>query len=290
MDNQGKKNLKLEKIEHLLTSPTPAGADLDAMERLHKLSTLYMTKGELEPILLEIVDAAISISDADFGNIQILDRTSSDLKIVAQRGFPDWWIQYWNQVSKGKGACGTALEKGERVIVEDVEKSPIFIGKPALETQLKAGVRAVQSTPLISRSGKPVGMFSTHFKEPHRPDDNELHLLDLLARQAADILDKTRIEGLVKASEKKYHDLFTSMNEGFVLAEIISDSSGKSYDFRYLEANPAFERLTGVKASDIIGRTSREVLPRHDPAGDRPCDRRRGGRGRLRPGCPPPPR
>jgi PAS domain S-box-containing protein len=55
------------------------------------------------------------------------------------------------------------------------------------------------------------------------------------------------------------------MNEGFVLAEIVLDSSGKPYDFRYLEANPVFEQLTGMKASDIIGRTSREVLPRHDP-------------------------
>jgi GAF domain-containing protein len=60
-------------------------------------------------------------------------------------------FDFWNSNSGAKGACGTALERGERVIVEDVEQSPVFAGTEALEIQIKAGVRAVQSTPLVSR-------------------------------------------------------------------------------------------------------------------------------------------
>ena len=103
----------------------------------------------------------------------VVDPVLSDLRIAAQRGFPDWWLDYWNTVSKGKGACGTALSRGERVIIEDIEQSPIFAGTPALEIQLRAGVRAVQSTPLMNREGKPLGMFSTYFKVPHRPDGRQ---------------------------------------------------------------------------------------------------------------------
>ena len=55
---------------------------------------------------------------------------------------------------KNNETCGAALRRGKRVIVEDIEQSSIFIGTPALEIQLKAGVRACQSTPLVSRSGK----------------------------------------------------------------------------------------------------------------------------------------
>jgi len=168
--------------------------DLYTMTKLQTVGALFVHEGKLEPILRDIVDAAIGISSADFGNIQILDRKSSELKIVAHRGFPDWWIEYWNGVSKGKGACGTALEKGERVIVEDVEQSPIFVGTPSLEIQLKAGVRAVQSTPLVSRSGEPLGMFSTHYRTPSRPDEHALRHLDLLARQAADIIERAQNE------------------------------------------------------------------------------------------------
>ena len=98
----------------------------------------------------------------------------SELRIAAQRGFPDWWLNYWNSVSKGKGTCGTALVRGERVIVEDIEQSAIFIGTPGLDIQRHSRCRAVQSTPLKSREGKPLGMFSTHFKAPHRPDDRQL--------------------------------------------------------------------------------------------------------------------
>ncbi|HEY5999400.1 MAG TPA: GAF domain-containing protein [bacterium] len=168
--------------------------DLDVMTRLQRIGTLFVVEGNLRPVLTEIVDAAIAIVGADFGTIQLLDPASGDLRIAAHRGFPQWWIDYWETVSKGQGSCGTALARGERVIVEDVEESPIFAGTPALEVQRRAGVRAVQSTPLISRSGRPLGMFSTHYRTLRRPDDRALRLLDLLARQASDIIDRARAE------------------------------------------------------------------------------------------------
>jgi GAF domain-containing protein len=59
--------------------------------------------------------------------------------------------------------CGTAARLGSRVIIEDVTQSKIFAGQAALKVLLDAGVRAVQSTPLLSSSGKLLGMISTHF-------------------------------------------------------------------------------------------------------------------------------
>ena len=55
-------------------------------------------------------------------------------------------------------------------------------------------VRAVQSTPLISSSGAVSGMVSTHFGCPHKPSDRECRILDLLARQVADFLERKRGE------------------------------------------------------------------------------------------------
>src|ERR1051325_4611320 len=150
------------------------------MIRLHKLSTLSVNQGDIGIILCEIVDAAIDVGGADFGNVQLIDPVSSALRIVAQRVCPQWWVDFWNNVPEGQGCCGVSVHRGERVIVENVEQNPIFAGA-ALDMQLKAGVRAVQSTPLVSRSGKPLGMFSTHYKKPQRPDENKLRLLDLLA-------------------------------------------------------------------------------------------------------------
>jgi GAF domain-containing protein len=44
-------------------------------------------------------------------------------------------------------------------------------------------------TPLVTRLGRPIGMFSTHWRD-HRPGERELRYLDLLARQAADLIER----------------------------------------------------------------------------------------------------
>lgn len=238
--------------------------DLDAMTRLHKIGAMFVRKGDIAPVLAEIVDAAIAIADADMGNIQLLAPATGELRIVAHRGFPQWWLDFWDTVARGQGVCGTALERGERVIIENVETSPIFIGTPALDIQLRAGVRAVQSTPLISRSGQKVGMFSTHYRTPRRPDERSLQLLDLLARQAADIIERQAAEIALRESEEKYRSLFESMDQGYAECELIRDPDGRATDLRYIELNPAYERLTGIPVAEVLGRTVREVIPNFD--------------------------
>jgi PAS domain S-box-containing protein len=62
-----------------------------------------------------------------------------------------------------------------------------------------------------------------------------------------------------------YRSVFDEMLEGFALHEIICDEAGKPIDYRFIEANPAFEQLTGLKRDEIVGRTVREVLPETEP-------------------------
>ncbi|NJO69874.1 MAG: PAS domain S-box protein [Bacteroidetes bacterium] len=51
------------------------------------------------------------------------------------------------------------------------------------------------------------------------------------------------------------------MMEGFALHEIICDNTGNPVDYRFLEMNPAFERLTGLKAKEVLGKSILEVMP-----------------------------
>src|SRR5664280_362769 len=84
---------------------TTLSRQLDAMNRLHDISTLFIHKGNWNQVLLKIVETAISITDADFGNIQVLDQDTSQLNIMAQKGFPKWWLDFWNTVQEGQGVC-----------------------------------------------------------------------------------------------------------------------------------------------------------------------------------------
>ncbi|UUX92507.1 PAS domain S-box protein [Methanoplanus endosymbiosus] len=68
-------------------------------------------------------------------------------------------------------------------------------------------------------------------------------------------------EEALHKSEERYRQLFENMTQGFALHEIITDENKKPVDYRFLAVNPAFEKLTGLKAEEIIGRRVLEVLP-----------------------------
>ncbi len=65
----------------------------------------------------------------------------------------------------------------------------------------------------------------------------------------------------LKKRERQYRLLFQNMTMGFALHEILLDADGNPSDYRFLEINPAFEKQTGLRAADIIGKTVLEVLP-----------------------------
>ncbi len=140
-------------------------------------------------VLAAAVDAAVLLTGADMGNVQRVDPVHGTLQIAAQYGFEPPFLEFFAEVHEGQAACSRASQCGVRVIVEDVTKSPIFLGTPALDVMLDARARAVQSTPLIGASGRLLGMFSTHYHRPQRPTARDLRRLDLLGHRTARILE-----------------------------------------------------------------------------------------------------
>lgn len=65
----------------------------------------------------------------------------------------------------------------------------------------------------------------------------------------------------MRLAERNYQTLFEKMLDGFALHEIILDDDGIPVDYRFLNVNPAFEKLTGLKNDLIRGKTLREILP-----------------------------
>ncbi|MBN1537459.1 MAG: PAS domain S-box protein [Anaerolineales bacterium] len=76
-----------------------------------------------------------------------------------------------------------------------------------------------------------------------------------------DETERVRGEKALRESEQRYRQLFDTMQDGFSLHEIICDEQGKPVDYRFLEVNAAFEKLTGVPAEKIIGKTVLEIFP-----------------------------
>jgi PAS domain S-box-containing protein len=67
--------------------------------------------------------------------------------------------------------------------------------------------------------------------------------------------------GALKLSERKYSALFENMQDGFAYHKVLFDEKGKPVDYVFLEINEAFERLTGLKRENILGKAVTQVLP-----------------------------
>ena len=76
-----------------------------------------------------------------------------------------------------------------------------------------AGIRSAQTTPLKSRGGKLLGMISTHWNKPHSPSDRDLRLLDILARQAADLLERTIADEAAREREQELDRTCAALRE-----------------------------------------------------------------------------
>jgi len=176
-------------------------AELRGAYRIHEISSRLLGKSAVNEVLNEILRAAIEVTEADLGNIQLVDQ--GILRIVAHHGCAAEFLNFFREVSHDTIAtCGAALVQRSRVIIEDVASSELFRNTPAREVLLRAGIRAVQSTPLVGSSGEVYGMLSTHFRRPCRPAERALRYLDLLASQAGRVLERLQFEEIQRRGER----------------------------------------------------------------------------------------
>ncbi|MHB0877109.1 MAG: PAS domain S-box protein [Anaerolineae bacterium] len=88
------------------------------------------------------------------------------------------------------------------------------------------------------------------------------HLLCTISR---DVTEQRRAEEALRESERRYRQLFQQSISGFALHEYLPATDDKPADYRFLEVNTAFERMTGLRREALLGRTVRQVMPGVEP-------------------------
>jgi PAS domain S-box-containing protein len=209
------------------------------MRHLHELSRKVFAKGGLQGLLQEVIDAAAASVGAEQGTLQLLEGRS--LRVVAHRGHKAPFLKFYESSETVASPGGYAFRRGERMVVPDVEKSELFAGTKWLPVLRAAGVRSMQSTPMVSRSGKLVGVLSTHWGKVHRPDEHELSLIDLLVRQAADSIEMAQAGEALRTSESTLRSFYESAPMMMGVVEVAADDS----DIMHIYDNPATDRFFG---------------------------------------------
>jgi PAS domain S-box-containing protein len=74
-----------------------------------------------------------------------------------------------------------------------------------------------------------------------------------------DCTDRKLAEEESLESEKRYRNLFNSMDEGFCIVDMLFDEHDKPVDYRFLEINPAFEKQSGLH--NAVGKRILEIIP-----------------------------
>jgi two-component system CheB/CheR fusion protein len=246
--------------EELRTVKDELASELGVMTRLHGLGTRLLSSSEMRPLLEEILDAAIELQQADFGSIQLGDQASGRLTIVAQRGFSQEVIDYFNGWEDQQATCGDTVGR-ERIVIEDVAADPACAVHRKMAVEL-AGYRATQSTPLFDRAGSFLGLLSTYFRQPHRPSARDLRLTDLYARQAAEIIGFKLAEEKVRTSEERYRLIFESATDFAILT---LDLAGIITSW-----NPGARMSFGYEAAEIVGEPFAKLFTGEDRAAGHP--------------------
>lgn len=231
--------------EALVVVRDELAARLAELRRLHEMSMHLSTTLELQPILDETLRTAAAIEGAHLGLLCLGDQQNG-FSIKARLGFSDEALK--DDPCGPASACGTCFRERRRIVVEDVETDPLFAGEK--EAAQRAGFRAVHATPLITRAGDMLGVLSTHFREPHKPSDREMHLIELCARQAVDFIENARLyRQLWEADRRKDEFLATLAHE---LRNPLAPISNSLHLLRLTgDLNPGAERVRQIMERQV---------------------------------------
>jgi PAS domain S-box-containing protein len=220
--------------------------ELADLQQLQHISGQLLQEDQISLLYQQVLDAAITLVHADMGSLQALVPDRNELLLLTSRGFDPASAAFWQWISvESTSACGVALRTGERVLVFDVESGEFEASPDDMRAFRLSGIRAVQSTPLVSRRGRIVGMFSTHWRRPHWPSERELRLLDVLARQAADLIERKQAEEALRESEERFRTLANHISQLAWMA----DATGSRFWY-----NQRWYDYTGTTLQQMQGR------------------------------------
>ncbi len=240
--------------------------------RIDRLNRMYATLSQAnqaivhgpdrQSIFEEVCRVIVQKGGLRMAWIGLVDHASRQVKPVAHFGFEDGYLERL-EISlednpRGRGLSGRAVREGRYVVCQDAVTDPTI--QPWRELVLSRGYRSGVSFPIMV-NGKAVGVLSSYSSETNYFDDEIVALFDELTHDVSFALESLAQSEELRRSERQYRLLFDHMINGFAVHELVYDEEGKPVNYRILDVNPSFERLTGISRERAVGGLASQVYP-----------------------------
>lgn len=242
--------------------------DLRLQSEILELSNRLLRSAGSEAGTAAVFDSIVNLCRESIGADQafliVFEPEAGTLLGVAQTGGEYRPEGYFRLTLADQSLAVSAFNSRATQVADDARNDP----RVSPQLSERYGVRSTLATPMRVGDEWLGVLMVAHTRDIHPYSARDRTMIEALAREAAiavqtQRLQKARTEAEIamRGSEQRYRLLFENMTSGFALHEIICDAKGNPVDYLYLEVNPAFEKLTGVPASTLVGKTLRSVMP-----------------------------
>ncbi len=224
------------------------------------LAAVSSGDGDLDLILDAVLAGAMdALPAAEGGVIELIDGDALEYRAVRGSLDPHRGLR----VPLRGSSSGECARANAPILLTDAQVDP-RVGKHLMRV---IAMRSAVLAP-IARAGQVLGVLKLQATTPDVFSQRDLELVQRFAMAASAGLTEARevsIQRALAMSEARYRTLFDAIDDGFCVIEFFDGPHGPLSDYVHVEANPGYERHTGIP--HIVGRTLRDLAPAEDAAG-----------------------
>jgi PAS domain S-box-containing protein len=149
---------------------------------------------KLPDVLSSLVNLIEAQSDGMLCSVLQLSEDGKRIRSGAAPSLPEIYVKAVDGAPIGpkNGSCGTAMFRGQPVVVTDMLDDPLW--EDYRELAELSGLRACWSTPIFSGSGKVLGSFAMYYRQPQAPTGSEARLTEVATHIAGIAIEHERSE------------------------------------------------------------------------------------------------
>jgi GAF domain-containing protein len=219
------------------------------LEALRSAATALLVSPDVEEALAVIAEHGLLLTGAQDIHIYLYDDETDDVTFGASL-----WDTGERNVEfaapRPDGLTARVARSGRAIVIEHMAGHPLFAPMFVKTRDPRWQDGAIVGIP-VRRGARVIGVFNIAFREPRKFSEQELHMLDLLAAQAAVAIDHARLMEQIRDARDRLQAILDSTYDGILMFD---------NRLRLLLANPRAEYILNIHASDHEGQTYLQIV------------------------------